>query len=71
MKKSHVALCSTITSKIHENQDRDCDYVDFKEKKCSSFITSWGPVGFKKDNHPLALMVNIESMWITVFAILS
>ena len=31
--------------------------------KSSGFTTDWGPVGFKKSTHPLAIMVNELSNW--------
>ena len=40
-----------------ENHDYGCDYDTITYRHRGT--TSWGPAGFKKDNHPLAIMVRL------------
>lgn len=44
--------------KFDEKQTYGCGYMDVRQAKSENFTTSWGPVGFSKDQHPLQLMVS-------------
>ena len=38
------------------------DFDDLWNQKGRGFTTKWGPVGFKKVDHPLAIMVKTSSL---------
>lgn len=40
-----------------EEQAYGCDHETVRQGRQRRYTTSWGPVGFKKANHPLAIMV--------------
>lgn len=40
-------------------QKYGCNYESIQGRSRKRYTTSWGPVGFKKSNHPLAIMVCI------------
>ena len=40
-----------------EEQTYGCDYDAIVQGELQHYNTSWGPIGFKKANHPLAIMV--------------
>ena len=45
-------------NKIIEKQTYGCGYMDVRQAKTENFTTTWGPVGFTKENHPLWIMVS-------------
>ena len=38
-------------------QSYECDYEAITDRLTHNYSTSWEPIGFKKINHPLAIMV--------------
>lgn len=44
--------------KFSEKQTYESDYMDVRKAKKENFSTTWGPVKFSKENHPLWIMVN-------------
>lgn len=55
-----------------EKETYGTSYGDVWANSKQNFSTSWGPVGFKKDNHPLAIMVRQLSVFFTaIFSLLS
>ena len=48
--------------RVANELERGCDYCDVVDRADHDYTTSWGPVGFKKENHPLALMVSLSSL---------
>ena len=43
---------------MKDEEDRyGCGYRTIEQRKKESYSCSWGPVGFKKATHPLAIMV--------------
>ena len=46
-----------------------CDFYDVVDRAYHNYTTSWGPVGFKKEHHPLAIMVNLTSLIIVVIKV--
>lgn len=45
-------------NKFSEKQTYGCGYMDVRQAKTESFTTTWGPVGFTKESHPLWIMVS-------------
>lgn len=48
-------------NQTEEKQDFGWDYNAIVNREEQNYASSWGPVGFKKVNHPLAIMVCSES----------
>ena len=43
---------------LKDEEDRyECGYKVIEQHKKENYTSSWGPIGFKKANHPLAIMV--------------
>ena len=52
--------------KKHPKDDEEkygCNYEAVQLRDEHDYSTSWGPVGFKKANHPLAIMVCSLTAW--------
>ena len=48
--------------KFDEKQSYGCGYMKVRQAKREYFTTTWGPVGFSKENHPLQIMAS-GSWW--------
>ena len=46
-------------NKFDEKLTYGCGYMDVRQAKKECFTTTWGPVRFIKENHPLWIMVNL------------
>ena len=60
MLRAHVMLKKQYKADDMEIPDfpgHDCSYKALNGIKRDSFSTKWGPVGFSKNRHPLAIMV--------------
>ena len=44
--------------KFDEKQSYGCGYMEVRQAKREYFTTTWGPVRFCKENHPLWIMVS-------------
>lgn len=44
--------------KFDEKKSYGCGYMEVRQAKREYFTTTWGPVGFSKENHPLQIMVS-------------
>ena len=44
--------------KFDEKLTYGCGYMDVRQSKTENFTTTWGPVGFTKENHSLWIMVS-------------
>jgi hypothetical protein len=44
--------------KFDEKRSYGCGYMEVRQAKKEYFTTTWGPVSFSKENHPLWIMVN-------------
>ena len=57
----NVTYVSPIQPESKNQNDKEqsygCDYDAITERLTHNYATSWGPIGFKKINHPLATMV--------------
>ena len=45
------------SQEVEERNMYGCDYNTLCVREKCNYTTSWGPVGFRKENHPLAIMV--------------
>ena len=52
--------------KFDEKQSYGCGYMEVRQAKREYFTTTWGPVGFSKENHPLWIMVSRPGLLIQV-----
>ena len=43
--------------KFDEKLTYGCGYMDVRQSKTENFTTTWGPIGFTKENHSLWIMV--------------
>ena len=44
--------------KFDEKQRYGCGYMEVRQAKREYFTTTWGPLGFSKENHPLQIMAS-------------
>ena len=54
--KTHYHRKSNFNDEEHRYGS---DYEIINQHKQHGYASSWGPIGFKKTNHPLAIMVSI------------
>ena len=58
-----VVYASPIQLETKNQNDKEqscgCEYDAITDRLTHNYSTSWGPRGFKKMNHPLAIMVRL------------
>ena len=57
--KSLQSQKSEVAEEPDEKNNYGISFLEISSRKQKEYTTDWGPIGFRKANHPLAIMVRM------------